>query len=312
MPLQEKYRPTTLDELYGNKAVKESVKAMFENRKREDLPHAFLFIGERGCGKTTMGRIIGTMLDCPLDEIIELNVANLRGVENVRSIIDSSLYSTLTGSPRVYIFDEIHQQTTDAKNALLKFLEEPPKNVYSILCTTNPEKLLDTMISRCHVYHMKALKPTEMLELINDVLEKEGFDTKDYPDTIKKEICRLSDGHPRDALKLLDAIIDMGDEESALGALANVDLTEVNGKEIFNALLNGDSWESIRKNVQQLIKDNDPEKVRRALLGYMKNVLYNSKRNDRASKIIDVFDRNTYDSGEATLVNMFYFVSSQK
>lgn len=307
MALATKYRPKKIEDVIGNEPIKESIKSLF-TRKKEDIPHAFLFHGPKGCGKTTMGRIIGSMLNCPEDEIQEYNIANLRGIDTIRGIIENCVFSSLSGAPRVYIFDEVHRQTKDAQNALLKPLEEPPNDVYFVLCTTEPENLLSTIISRCHNYHMKPLKPSELILLIDKILDKEGYDCKEYPTNIKKEVIRLSEGSPRNALVLLDTIIDMNDEDMIISALSNVDLTEVNGKEIFQALLKKESWDSIRGKVKQLIEDNDPEKVRRALLGYMKSVLYNSKANDRASQIIDVFDRETFASGEPTLVNMFYFV----
>jgi DNA polymerase-3 subunit gamma/tau len=305
--LARKHRPKKLEDVVGNEAVVESIRSLFK-RDKENIPHAFLFHGPRGCGKTTMGRIVGNLLGCPEEEIQEYNTANLRGIETVRDIAEKCPYATLSGNIRVYILDEVHRQTKDAQNALLKLLEEPPEDVYFILCTTEPESLLPTVSGRCHSYLMKSLKPTEMTTLIDRILEKEKFNSKEYPTTIKKEIYRLAEGLPRNALILLDSVIDMDDEDLIIASLSNVDLTEVNGKEVFQALLNRDNWDKIRKQVKALLTDNEPEKVRRALLGYMEAVLYNSKANNRASEIIEEFKVNTYDSGRAGLTNMFYFL----
>lgn len=310
MSLEIKHRPKKFKELAGNKNVVESITTIL-SRKKEDLPKSFLFYGERGCGKTTAARIVGKEIGCSEDELLEYNISNLKGIDTVRSVIENSVYSSISGNPKVYIFDEIHRQTKDAQNAFLKFLEEPPNNVYSILCTTNPEQLLPTIVSRCHSFQFKPLSPNEMMALLDSVLEKEHYDANEYPKEIKKEISRLSEGRPRDALKLLDAVIDLTDPDEIMQTLSSVSLDEANIKEICQALLNGKNWDLIRKDVQQLLKDNEAENVRRGVSGYMEKVLYNSKKNDKASMILDIFDRNTYDTGKPTVVNMFY-VACQK
>jgi DNA polymerase-3 subunit gamma/tau len=306
MPLHIEYRPKTLEEVIGNEAVKESIASIFSRKK--DFPHAFLFHGATGCGKTTMARIVANMLDCPTDEINEYNTANLRGIDTIRNIMENCVYTPLTGSSRVYILDEVHRQTKDAQNALLKLLEDPPKNVYFILCTTDPEQLLTTIRGRCHTFQMKALRPTEMTELLNRVIKAEGLDIDEYPKTILKEISRLSEGLPRNALVLLDSIIDIADEESAIAALSSVSVSEVDLREICQALLNKSPWDSIRKQVKILTDETEPEKVRYAVLGYMRAVLLNSKQNNRASMIMDTFSENTYNGGKAIVTNMFYIV----
>jgi len=304
MPLHIDYRPSSLEEVIGNESVKESITSIFSRKK--DFPHAYLFFGPTGCGKTTMARIIAGMLDCPADEVNEYNTANLRGIDTIRTITENCVYTTLTGSTRVYILDEVHRQTKDAQNALLKLLEEPPKNVYFILCTTDPEKLIPAIAGRCHPFQMKALKPTDMMLLLNKIIEAEGLDVDEYPKAILKEITRLSEGLPRNALVLLDTIIDIADEESAIAALSSVSVSEVDLKEICQALLNKSPWDSIRKQVKILTEETEPEKVRYAVLGYMRSVLLNSKQNDRASMIIDTFSENTYNGGKAIVSNMFY------
>jgi DNA polymerase-3 subunit gamma/tau len=214
----------------------------------------------------------------------------------------------LSGNPRIYIFDECHKQLKDSQEAFLKFLEEPPENVYSILCTTNPERLLPTIISRCSSFQFKTLKLSEIPLLLNSILEKEGFDSEEYPLEIKKEIARLSEGRPRDALKLLDAVIDMTDENEILEALTTVSLSEANIKELCQLLLEGKTWDFIRKQVMSLILDNAPEDVRLGIIFYMQKVLWNSAKNDRANYIIEIFSDPTYASGKPYLTSMFYRV----
>ena len=306
MSLAIKHRPKTLDDVVGNEPVKESIKSLF-TRKKKDIPHAYLFFGPRGCGKTTTARIVGNMLNCPDEEIQEYNMANTRGIDTIRVITENCMYSSISGNPRVYIFDEIHRQTKDAQNALLKLLEEPPENVYIILCTTEPQALLPTITSRCHSYQMKTLKPSEIINLIDSILDKEGFDVAEYPPEIKKEISRLAEGLPRNALVLLDAIIDMDDADKALESLSSVSFSEANFLEICQSLLNHTPWSNIRKDVKQLILDGDSEGIRLGVLSYMQKVLFDST-NDRALYIIEIFSDNTYASGKPYLTSMFYRV----
>lgn len=148
MPLHIEHRPSNLSEIFGNKAIVESLTSIFE--RKSDYPHAFLFHGPTGCGKTTLARIVAKMLKCDKPE--EYNMANLRGIDAVRTLVEECVYLPLTGHNRVYILDEIHRQTKDAQNALLKLLEDPPEHVYFILGTTDPEQLIATLRGRCHTY----------------------------------------------------------------------------------------------------------------------------------------------------------------
>ena len=200
MPLHIEHRPVNLSEIVGNKAIKDSLESIFA--RKSDFPHAYLFHGPTGTGKTTMARIIAGLLKCDESALQEYNVANLRGIDTVRTINENCRYMPMTGETRVYILDEIHRQTKDAKEGLLKLLEDPPSHVYFILCTTNPEELPDTLRGRCHTYQLKPLKSTEMMELLKSVLKKEKVE--DYPETILREIIHLSEGLPRNALVMLD------------------------------------------------------------------------------------------------------------
>lgn len=308
MTLAIEHRPKNLSELVGNQAVKDSLESIFARKK--DFPHAYLLHGPTGCGKTTVARIIANMLDCSEDDLFEYNTANLRGIDTIRAINDNCRYLPMLGDVRVYILDEVHRQTKDAQNALLKLLEDPPSHVYFILCTTDPEQLLPTVRGRCHTFQMKPLKSTEMVYLLMSVLESEDISVEEYPKSIIKEIVKLAEGFPRNALVLLDSIIDIVDEESALAALSSIITSEVNAKEACQALLQGCSWSNINKLIKTLLEDVEPEKLRYAVLGYMNSVLLNSKKNDRASFIIDTFSENTYNGGKALLTNMFYVCCS--
>jgi DNA polymerase-3 subunit gamma/tau len=300
MTLALEHRPSTLNELAGNKDIKDSLESIF--LRKADFPHAYLFHGPTGCGKTTLARIVAKMLKCDAPE--EYNMSNLRGIDAIRTITENSVYMPMTGNTRVYIMDEVHRQTKDAQNALLKPLEDAPAHVFYILCTTDPQQLIEAIRGRCHTYQVKPLKSSEMMELLKRILKKEKIE--DYPETILREICRLSEGLPRNALVLLDSIIDIEDETAAVEALSAVSLSDADTKELCQAILKGESWDSVRKNVQAILAEGDAERTRYAILGYLSAVLYGSKKNDRCCRIMDIFSENTYSTGKPGLQKMIY------
>ena len=139
MALPIKYRPTVLKDFYGNQVLKSALGAILK-RDLEDIPHAMLFIGSSGCGKTTLARIVASKLDCVDAEFYELNSADVRGVDTIREVSKNMKYSPMSGSVRIWLFDEVHKMTNDAQNAMLKMLEDPPDHVYFMLATTDPQK----------------------------------------------------------------------------------------------------------------------------------------------------------------------------
>ena len=227
-----KYRPATFEDMVGHKAVVSSVRGQLE---KEDKPKAWLFTGQSGIGKTTIARVLAKAFGATVTGIIEQNSANIRGIDGVRALTKQTLFKT-PGSPvTVVILDECHQLTTDAQNALLKALEDTPAHVYYILCTTEPEKLIETVRQRCLQYKFGPLIPEEAELLLWTVAEKENLT---LTDEIAQAIVARSNGSPRLTLNMLEKVapvcpdyhqvlelIDGMAQDNAIDGQANVGLT---------------------------------------------------------------------------------------
>lgn len=221
MTLYLKYRPKNLDEL-DEAAVSESLKKIVS---KKNIPHAFLFAGPKGTGKTSAARILAKVINCenfkdgkPCDEckqctsivagsnldVIEMDAASHRGIDDVRTLRDAVKLAPVSAKKKIYIIDEVHMLTTEASNALLKTLEEPPEHVVFILATTNPEKLIDTIRSRTTLIQFRKAGTGEIVRSLKRVVDGEKIKIDDDALTL---IAAAADGSFRDGIKILEQLV---------------------------------------------------------------------------------------------------------
>ena len=290
MSLHLDYRPQNLDEIIGNQ---DTILKLEKQLKNPDGPHVYLFYGPRGCGKTTLDRIAALMVDCDPRDINEVDVANNRGVKSAEELRDSVRYLPMFGKVKAYILDEVHKGTPAYFNALLKTLEDTPKHVYFFLSTTEPEKVLKTVRSRCSQYAVEALTQKEIIKLLEWVCEEEEADLR--KEELKK-ISEVCEGIPREALIILDQVIDLEPEER----LKAIETTKQREKELIDlcrALLDKKKWKVIAGILKGL--KGEPESIRHGVLGYMNTVLLSG--NESAALIMDEFREPFYNKAMLTL-----------
>lgn len=215
--LYRTYRPQTFEDVAGQEHVTKTLQnAIKENR----IAHAYLFAGPRGTGKTTIAKLLAKAINCTGDhvpcnqcencqaitagshpDVIEIDAASNNGVDEVRDLIDKVKYAPIKAQYKVYIIDEVHMMSSGAFNALLKTLEEPPAHVVFILATTEPHKILPTIISRCQRFDFKRVDHHDIISRLKCVLDSEN---KEYDEAALDKIAKLADGGMRDALSILE------------------------------------------------------------------------------------------------------------
>lgn len=291
IPLYRKYRPQTFHDLIGQENI---VHALSNAIELDRIAHAYLLCGPRGTGKTSSARILAKSLNCkegptlspcgkcpacldiinsiPVD-VIEIDAASNRSVEDTQAILEKIQYVPVNGRYKIYVIDEVHMLSNHAFNALLKTLEEPPENVIFILATTEPHKVLDTIISRCQRFDFRRITTDDIVKRLEYISKEENIN-------ISKEalysIAKNSQGGMRDALALLDQI-------SVLGVNKQIDTNDVNeilGKisydtlqEITECILESDCSKSISLIDNIYSKGNEPVQIVSNLIQYFRDLM---------------------------------------
>ncbi len=249
-PFHQKYRPKNLDELVGQKFISITLKHALLTKK---IAPAYLFNGPRGTGKTSSARIFAKSLNCQaVDQptinpcckcdlcrqitygnaldIIEIDAASNTGVENIREIIERARFAPTQARWKVYVIDECHMLSTAASNALLKTIEEPPSRVVFILATTNPERVLNTIQSRCQKFDFRRISPKDIFQHLSEIAKKESIE---YEVQALKMIAKRSNGGMRDAQSLLEQLnllpegITINNIQNLLGEVSEIELTNL-------------------------------------------------------------------------------------
>ena len=291
IPLYRKYRPQRLEEVVGQEHIKKALANAIEMNK---ISHAYLFTGPRGTGKTSTARIFAKSLNCvngptvnpccecencrditnsvPMD-VIEIDAASNRKVEDAQNILEKVMYAPVNSRYKIYIIDEVHMLSTTAFNALLKTLEEPPKNVIFILATTEVHKVLDTIKSRCQRFDFRRITTDDIVKHLRYISDCEKINiTDDALSTIAKN----SAGGMRDSIALLDQLSVLGTKD----AITTDDINSLLGRISFDVLhglsdciLASDHAGAVEILEKIYNSGNEPVQILQNLLDYFKNLL---------------------------------------
>ncbi|MEA2012340.1 MAG: DNA polymerase III subunit gamma/tau [Verrucomicrobiota bacterium] len=313
--LARKFRPQRFDELVGQEHIASTLKNAIVSGK---VGHAYLFVGSRGIGKTTTARIFAKSLNCKNPEkgepcnkcdscleitsghsldVIEIDGASHNGVDDIRDLREQVQYSPANGKYKVYIIDEVHMLTKQAWNALLKTLEEPPPHVKFVFATTEPEKVLPTIISRCQRFDFKRIPVQKIVARLREIAEKEKVFVED---AALASIARSANGGMRDAQSIFDQMIAF-----CGGLVEKETITEKNVIEVFgiatstelmrivDAMLCDNPSEIIQTINNLADKGRDLERLYSDLLLYLRNVLV-MKLSGTAKSLIDMHNEEVH------------------
>jgi DNA polymerase-3 subunit gamma/tau len=305
MPLQTVHRPSTFEDLAGNEPIKESLASVVY--RETDIPHSYFFTGPSGCGKTTLAFILAKALDIHDMDIYIYDAANTRGIDTVRDIREAARLAPQKGKRKMYILDECHQLTPQAQEALLRILEFHYPHVFFVLCTTEGDKIKETIKRRCHKCELKPLNRGEVLNLLQKVLEKEGV--TNYPLPILLKISKNCWGSAGQALSLLDSVKDIKEEPMALAMIEDVTVREASVRELCQKLVDSRTrGHNKYVTLQPLLKglNGSAEQIRIAIVNYLRAVMLSERADDRIADVMSCFVDSYIYTGEAKLILDIY------
>jgi len=306
--LYRRYRPQSFKGVVGQP---EAVKVMSGWIANGNTPHAVLFVGGSGVGKTSLSRILAKKLGCePPRDLVEINAADFNGIDTVREIRQQASYPSLGGGNRCWIIDEFQAVSTAGQQACLKLLEEAPHYAYFFLCTTNPEKIIPTVRNRCSEIRLNAVGVKDIIALAQSILSKEGVE--DVGDEVLEKLADVADGSPRKCLVKLQQLIELPDDESRFKMLAKDEAFEATIKDLCEVFTKTQKkqWREVAQIVKSLNETQEPETIRRAVLGWLSAALLGGwargVNNEVLAAIISNWEMNFFDSGKAGVVLAAY------
>ncbi len=285
--LYRKYRPKTLDDVYGQDVIVKIIKNSIQNNQ---INHAYLFAGPRGTGKTSIAKIFAKIINCenPVDckpcgkcvsctvennsDIIEIDAASNNGVDEIRELRNKVNLLPAYGKYKVYIIDEVHMLTQGAFNALLKTLEEPPAHVIFILATTDPHKVLETILSRCQRLDFKKISNEAIVKNLKQIAEKENID---IDINALNEIATLADGGMRDSVGMLDQARAYTEGKITIEDIHEINgtLTEKNLKELLENIIENKLDEILEKIDKYNEKGKNFVKLLEEFINFTRNII---------------------------------------
>lgn len=276
-----RYRPKTFDEVVGHETIVRALKASLGR----SMSRQFLFVGPAGLGKTSIARILASEVGCKKPS--EIDAATYTGAEDMRAVAADASYKPLMGQSKVIIIDEAHRISAAAWASLLKPIEEPPPNVYWVLCTTDVGKVPQTIKTRCQLYEFRPLSDDEIWSLLVTVCELEKFDT---PDEVLDSILNESQGSPRQALNFLSACFACTTREEAAPILRS----SSQSKEVidlcrFLVKPGAKQWRQAMVLLKS-ISDPNAESTRISIVNYLSVVLCNTKDEKEAVRLLRYID----------------------
>ena len=289
--LYRKYRPKTLEEICGQKTI---VRILKNTIKNDQINHAYLFTGPRGTGKTSIAKILAKIVNCENlenlepcgkcanctqtnnSDIIEIDAASNNGVDEIRELRNKVNLVPSYGKYKIYIIDEVHMLTVGAFNALLKTLEEPPAHVIFILATTDPQKIPETILSRCQRFDFKKITNEEIVENLERISKKEKIDIE--KDALY-EIARLSDGGMRDSIGMLDQVKSYTDEKITVEDIHDINgtITEKDLEDLEEAIIEQKLEKILEKTDLYNEKGKNFTKLIEEMINFIRNIILYKK-----------------------------------